>query len=74
MGRMYGSDVQLVSTVFFYRLTSACYPWRVGSWMGCHDLPATEAVSTWEMAPNSGNFRLSQEPNLRISDAVVNGG
>ena len=61
----------LLSTVY---LCDGClsYLGRGGSWLGCQVLPAISAVSTLELAANSGSSGMSQAPYLHSeSDEVV---
>ena len=58
----------------FFTVMGAYFP-LLGrsSWLGCQDLPAMGAVSTQELAANSGSSRMSQAPRQPpLSDAVVN--
>ena len=55
----------LLSTV--YQCDGCLYAWgHGGSWLGCQVLPAIGAVSTLELAANSGSSRMSQIPNLAM--------
>ena len=46
--------------------------WSGGSWLGCLDLPAMEAVSIWELAAYSGSSWMSQAPNLHFARQLLN--